>query len=314
MNIINGDKKEIYKHKFSFGISLGINIEDYKKIINDYKYYISSIYFSLPLGTEFHTRDSVVVEYSKKNSEETLINILKLFKNNDIKLEAVVNQYNISEDKILEAIEYLKNNVDVDSICTLDEYAKMIRRCFPKQYLVRSFNNYNITYEQLQSDNIYNEIVIGRRFLRDIKYINQVRNLGIDIKLLLNNGCSFNCATCRAGKEKCKEVFNKNIQKYSAEELYALQSFWPYELQILEQKIDLDNIKEFKISSRPCTYEYLDNCLNSYIYHNQKKEEKFLMEDLNNYRLWGRLTHFTKYFNDMSINEIKKIKKEIWKL
>lgn len=314
MNIINGDKKEIYKHKFSFGISLGINIEDYKKIINDYKYYISSIYFSLPLGTEFHTRDSVVVEYSKKNSEETLINILKLFKNNDIKLEAVVNQYNISEDKILEAIEYLKNNVDVDSICTLDEYAKMIRRCFPKQYLVRSFNNYNITYEQLQSDNIYNEIVIGRRFLRDIKYINQVRNLGIDIKLLLNNGCSFNCATCRAGKEKCKEVFNKNIQKYSAEELYALQSFWPYELQILEQKIDLDNIKEFKISSRPCTYEYLDNCLNSYIYHNQKKEEKFLKEDLNNYRLWGRLTHFTKYFNDMSINEIKKIKKEIWKL
>lgn len=314
MNIINGDKKEIYKHKFSFGISLGINIEDYKKIINDYKYYISSIYFSLPLGTEFHTRDSVVVEYSKKNPEETLINILKLFKNNDIKLEAVVNQYNISEDKILEAIEYLKNNVDVDSICTLDEYAKMIRRCFPKQYLVRSFNNYNITYEQLQSDNIYNEIVIGRRFLRDIKYINQVRNLGIDIKLLLNNGCSFNCATCRAGKEKCKEVFNKNIQKYSAEELYALQSFWPYELQILEQKIDLDNIKEFKISSRPCTYEYLDNCLNSYIYHNQKKEEKFLKEDLNNYRLWGRLTHFTKYFNDMSINEIKKIKKEIWKL
>ena len=307
------NKEEIYKHKFSFGISLEITIEDYKKIINKYKNYISSIYFSLPLGKEFHTREAVEKEYSRNDAREKLIDILDLFKENNIKLEAVINQYFISNKKILEAIKYLKEEINVDSICTLDEYAYLIKQHFPDMYLVSSFNNFNKTRKNIYNNSkIYNQIVIGRNFLRDIEIMKYIKSLGLDIKLLLNNGCSFNCRTCRAGEKTCKSIFENNLKKFSFEELYALQSFFPYELDILKQKINLLNIKEFKISNRPCTYKYLDDCLNSYIYNHN--EEDYLKEDINNYRLWGRLTHFSKYFREMDINEIKRIKNEIWNL
>lgn len=39
---------EKYFKKFSFGISLNIEIEEYLKILSDFLPYISSVYFSLP--------------------------------------------------------------------------------------------------------------------------------------------------------------------------------------------------------------------------------------------------------------------------
>lgn len=309
MNTIAKSVKKIYINKFSFGISLGISIDDYNKIIDKYKEYISSVYFSLPLGTEFHTRNSVVEEYSMTNAQERLFDILDLFKKNGIKLEVVINQYNIPKEKILSAIKYLKQELVVDSICTLDEYVETIRDNFPNQYLVSSFNNDS----KIIKKDLYNEIVIGRKFLRDINYMRYINNLGLDVKLLLNNGCSFNCGTCRAGGKNCEKVFKQNLSKFNIEEIYALQSFWPYELERLKHKIDFKYIKEFKISNRPCTYKYLDDCLSSYIYNDEKKEEIFLKEDINNYRLWGRLSHFNKYLDKLRIDEIKKIKDELWK-
>ena len=41
--------QELLKKKFSIGISLAMEYEDYKKIIDDYEYYIYSVYFSPPL-------------------------------------------------------------------------------------------------------------------------------------------------------------------------------------------------------------------------------------------------------------------------
>lgn len=308
-----GESKK-YENKFSFGINLNITIEEYNKILHKYKKYISSVYFSLPLGDEFHTRQAVINEYHDINARKRLFDILEIFKKNNIKLEVVINQYKIRTEKLLEAINFLEKEIAVDSICTLDEYANIIRKKFPSQYLVSSFNNYNRNYRELKRENIYNEIVIGRKFLRDIDYIKYIKSLGMDVKLLLNNGCSFNCGTCRQGEKNCKTTFDDNLTRYNIEELYSLQSFWPYELGKLEQKLNLNCIKEFKISNRPCTYKYLDDCLFSYLFNEEKQEEEFLEEDINNYRLWGRLAHFNKYFKEMKVNEIRKIKEQIWKL
>ena len=139
-----------------------------------------------------------------------------------------------------------------------------------------------------------------------------IKENGVDVKFLLNNGCSFNCGTCRMGNLQCKECFERNLIKFSAEELYALQSFFPFEIDILQSRLgNYECIKEFKISNRPCTYEYLNDCLNSYIY-GKGKEEQYIQKSKMNYRLWGRLGHFNQYLEKMNINMIKKIKKEIW--
>ena len=313
MNTKNANNTQIFNNKFSFGISLEIKLEEYKNIIEEFKSYISSAYFSLPLGNDFHTRRGVIEEYSTKDATRKLYEIIKLLKSNNIKLEIVINQYNISREKLTEAVKYIQDNIEFDSICTLDEYAEFIRKHFPKAYLIYSFNNRNITYQDvIRISKLYNQVVLGRKFLRDIKMMNYIRNTGLDIKLLLNNGCSFNCGTCRAGGAQCKKVFNYNMSKYSVNELYALQSFWPFELEILNQNINIEEIKEFKISSRPCSYEYLRNCLESYIFHQDKKEEEYLEENMDNYRLWSRLAHFTPYFKELDANKIKKIKEKIW--
>ena len=51
--------QELLKKKFSIGISLAMEYEDYKKIIDDYEYYIYSVYFSPPLGHKFHSRSII---------------------------------------------------------------------------------------------------------------------------------------------------------------------------------------------------------------------------------------------------------------
>ena len=94
-------ENKICDNRFSFGISLNIDLDDYKKIIDDYNGYINNVYFSLPLGDEFHTRKGVIEEYSQKNAMEKLKNILILFKENNIGLEAVLNQYDIQKYKII---------------------------------------------------------------------------------------------------------------------------------------------------------------------------------------------------------------------
>lgn len=67
--------------------------------------------------------------------------------------------------------------------------------------------------------------MIGRKFLCDINCMRYINDLGLDVKLLLNNGCSFNCGTCRAGRKNCEKVFKQNLSKFNIEEIYALQSF-----------------------------------------------------------------------------------------
>lgn len=299
--------KKMYK-KFSFGLSLNITLKEYSTIIKNYGDYIKEVYFSLPLGKEFHTRKAVVDEYDSIDATKKLYSILSLFKSNGIKLEAVINQYRIPQEKIIKAINFLKNEINVDSICSLDEYIDVIYQEFPDIYLISSFNNLKRNSNDIKgTSHKYNQIVVGKNFLRDFTLLNRIKDEGFSCKLLLNNGCSFNCGSCRSGSNACKKVFEKNVLKISPHILYAIQSFFPSELrQLIENNIQVD---EFKISSRPCTYKYLDKCLDSYI---NNKEEYYINKSNDNYYLWGRLAHFTPYYSEFNYNEIQNIKKYLW--
>ena len=242
-------REKKYEKKFSFGIDLEIELTDYKKIINKYSPYISSVYFSLPSGDKFHTRIKMKEEYKKVGAKEKLLKILDLFRNSNVKLEAVINQYNIGIEELKEALCELDNFIKVDSICCLDEYVDVILEHYTNNiYLISSFNN-----SPLHKDNInklnhkYNMIVVGKEFMREPQLLEKIKEQNFDVKLLINNGCAFNCGMCRSGRKNCIETFKKNTEKFSVEELYAMQSFFPWELDrlmnILEDKNIIDEIK-----------------------------------------------------------------------
>lgn len=296
-----------FNKKFSFGISLEIDLEEYKKIINKYGNYINSIYFSLPLGKEFHTRSKVVEEYKEKNATKKLFEILKLFRDNNIKLEVVINQYGVKNEQLMEAIMFINQYIDFDSICTLDEYISVLYSNYPEAYFISSFNNLKISLNDIKNtSHKYKQIVVGKNFMRDIRLLKQIKLENFDSKLLLNNGCSFNCASCRAGTKQCTDIFNKNVKENGIQKLYAIQSFFPSELHRLLNKIEID---ELKISNRPCNYEYLNNCLDSYINNN----ESYIKDNIKNYHLWGRLGKFTAFYKYFDFDEIKRLKEELWK-
>ena len=297
-------KPKLFK-KFSFGLSLQISIDEYKKIINNYGDFINSVYFSLPLGKAFHTRIKVVEEYEDKKAKKKLFEILKLLKEYDIKLEVVINQYEITEIQLLKAIKYINQNIDFDSICTLDEYLPVLYKNYPNAYLISSFNNLKLSANDIKkTSDKYKQIVVGKNFMRNIDLLKLIKVEGFDSKLLLNNGCSFNCASCRGGAKQCIDVFEKNVEEIGVQKLYAMQSFFPSELHRLLNKIEVD---ELKISNRPCSYEYLNNCLDSYINNNES-----YIDNIKNYHLWGRLGQFTPFYKDFDYNTIKKIKEDLW--
>lgn len=299
-----------YIKKFSFGISLNIELKDYKKIIEKYSKYLSSVYFSPPFGEEFHTRNSVKKQYNQKDAKTKLLNTLKVFRDNGIKLELVINQYGINLEKLKKALDILDYFIKVDSICCLDEYVDIINEHYKgKMYLVSSFNNVVLRNEMCK----YDMTVLAKKYMREPKMLEEIKRKNIDIKLLVNNGCAFNCKSCRAGAKECKNTFNKNIQKYTVEELYAIQSFFPWELAELFKRLDNNDIvKEIKISSRPSSYEYIDNCLESYIYN--LNPEKYIKMNAQNYHLWGRQANLIKYFDSFRLEEIQKIKRKLWEM
>ncbi len=298
-------------NKFSFGISLNIKLDEYEELLKEYHKYIKSVYFSLPYGDEFHTRYSVIEEYNQINSSDKLYAILNLFKKWNINLELLLNQYNIPEVKCRDGIKRVKDIIEIDSICTLDEYIPIIDEVYPEIYLICSYNNNIKNIMDIKNiNNRYNEIVLGSTFFRRPDLLDMVKEFRYDTKLLLNNGCSVNCYSCRYGAKKCREVFLNNLKTKNIEQLYALQSFFPMELEKLV-KLTKHNITELKISNRPCTYKYLRNCLESYI--KNVDEKKYIKENINNYHLWCRLNHFCDYYDEFNLERIIDIKNTFWK-
>ena len=104
--------------------------------------------------------------------------------------------------------------------------------------------------------------------------------------------------------------FKNNLKEHSADYLYALQSFYPEELQKLLETDSLF-VESIKISNRTDGYEYLDKCLDSYI--NLVSPDKYIAEDVKNYRLWSRLASFNPYFSQLDLEEIAKIKTKEFK-
>lgn len=300
--------EERLKNKFSIGLSLDITLDEYKALLDKYGEYIDSIYFSLPLGKEFQSRDLIQEEFQDLEKLKRFYKVLEFFAINKINLDCVFNKTSLTEDKILLGLNFLKNNMPVNQITCFNEHVDIVDDFFPDIEKIYSFNN-NLMPEKINSiSKKFDTVVVGKSFLRDYDSIEEVYSNGFDVKVLINNGCSFNCAGCKGGSVLCEETFKRNLAKTDATSLYALQSFYPFELKELLEQVNCP-IKYIKISNRTSGYKYLDMCLESYIH--QIDPSYYLDKGCVNYRLWSRLAHFNKLLKELNEEEIISQKKKL---
>lgn len=299
---------DYFEKRFSVGVTLGMTLAENKAIIDEFKDNIYDMYFSPPMGAKYHTRKQVTSELELEGSEEYLWEFLNYIKQNDIKLELALNTFRLNEKDIINAIDYTLNHIHIDSIVTQDKYADLIRSKYPNVPLTYSYNNNIRTLQELEDIRslLYTDVVLGSSSIRDFEMFRYLKNKGFRTRYLINNGCSFNCLWCSCS-QFCLNIFEMNLRKYSVDELYALQSIFPWELHSHtknEWSIDI-----IKISSRTSTYDILRRCLYSYI-NNINKE--YILENVRYYYLWGRLGHFSKYHHIFNYEKIDSIKKRIW--
>ncbi len=295
----------LYK-KFSIGLSLTISIDEYKELLTKYKDYIQSIYFSPPFSDKFHSRLEICEEFSDPQNIKKFYKVLELFKNEDILLDCVLNRPSLDSNTIIENLDSIKS-IHPDQITLLDRHIQLICDEFPTVEKIYSFNN-DFTMGKLANiSDGFDTIVVGKYFLRNSQLLEKIYNSGFNLKLLVNNGCSYNCRGCQMGWRHCESVFNSNLQKKSPEYLYALLSFYPYELFELLNKLIVP-VKSLKISNRTSDYEYLNKCLYAYI--NYKSEDLYKQNScLEDYRLYARQANFNsfyKYFDDKKIMTLKR--------
>lgn len=301
----------MHKNKFSIGLSLYGNKEYYKKIFEKYSNKIDYLYFSPNLGLKFQSRISIQ-NFFDNGYEKEMLKILKLAKEYGIKLELAINsnQKITKEDVNLCYLWCKNNNIEIDSIVTFNKLIEYTRFLFgDKIHYICSYNQNLRTYEDLYKiSNLFDEVVIGNSFIRDVTAFFILKERGFKIRILLNNGCSHNCLWCSTGGSKhCDSIFESNLKKHSIEELIAKQSVFPYEIDYFYKKIEL--IDNYKISTRNVPTNFLNIILHNYLDNNFDIN---VLDDLMSTIILANISKYIKeHFCEINKNEILKIKKEL---
>lgn len=297
-----------FTKKFNVGLTLMTSLRAADKFFKEYSPYINEVYFSAPLGQRFHTRKSMQKQLSKKRSVEKFWKMLAMIKGYGIRLEMVLNTSMLTERDIEQTRELLdEHNVDIDTVCCMDEYYDAVKRVFPDKACFCSFNNPTRSIAELEKvTNEYDTYVLGGALIRDgeaFRYVHEQKHA--KVVLLLNNGCSFNCRYCKS-PEHCKRLFKANLKKHSVNYLYALQSVLPPELY--DGSIDVSNVDYFKISNRSSKLSYLKKCLDSYM---NNSTVKYMRRGFMNYSLWSRMGSFWSRYILIRRKKMLKYKAEI---
>lgn len=300
-----------FKKKFNIGLTLETNLSEFRAFIEEYGEYIHSFYFSPPLGSLYHTRSKVALEFLIPGKKKLFWQMLEIISSAGIELELLFNTLRLNEELIHNAKKCLdERGIEVNSVCFLRDYYEGVREYFPDKKYIWSFNNG--FRSQREIDEVIggfkaDAFVLGSLFIRNNKFFEHLASRSCEPYLLLNNACSFNCDTCNNTQSICERAFIKNLEGHSVEYLYALQSIFPEELSL--GIIDTTNIGCFKISNRSSNLKFIRGAMDSYI---TGRVREYVLRDKRNYAYWGRAGYFWKYFSKMDIDKIYEYKSEIF--
>ena len=299
--------QDLLRKKFSVGISLAMEYEDYKKIIDNYELYIYSVYFSPPLGNKFHSRSVIGKQLEEANNIHKLEKIIAYCSKKGIVVDADLNVSGLTDEDVNRFVDYVRNNTYINEVTTLAQYGDIIHSKLNDMKLVYSFNNF---YNGQRVNDYYSTIVLGKNYLRDIQSMNSLIEDGREIKLLINNGCSFKCETCLRGTENCEKTVKQHLEDYTFNELYAEQTLFPWELYEIIKRIKNYDKLFFKISNRTSGYEYLTRCLDAYT--NFSYVKPYIDASLYNYSIFCRMQSMRKRFEYLDYEIVEKEKVKIW--
>ena len=302
------------KKKLSIGLSFGyLSVDENISIIEKYADYIHDVYFSPVESLRLQTRLKIYdFDNTTQEKRRTDLNeVLGVAKSKGIKISLVLNANMVSPKEMADLLKAYNNLYKIDSVTTTTEVAKHIKSLYPEMHITCSYNEGISTKAKLESvvsSGLFDSIVLGNSFIRDYDAFAYVRNYGLSMVLLVNNGCSLGCTNfCRSNEhDYCRRLFAERLKNVgTASALYALQAIFPEELNTYYKDIDV-----FKLSSRPITYEEYVDLLESYI---SGESKSFIEKTTRNYHLYGRLSHFGKYYNEFEYHSILMMKEYIWK-
>lgn len=305
------------KKKLSIGLSFGyLSVDENISIIEKYADYIHDIYFSPVESLRLQTRLKIYdFDNTTQETRRTDLNkVIAVAKSKGIKISFVLNANMVSPKEMADLFKVYNDRYKIDSVTTTTEVAKIIKSQYPKMYITCSYNEGISTKAKLESvvsSGLFDSIVLGNSFIRDFDTFAYVRNHGLSTVLLLNNGCSFGCTNfCRSNEhDYCRRLFTERLKNIgTASTLYALQTIFPEELDTYYK--GSNNIDVLKLSSRPITYDEYVDLLESYI---SGESKSFIEKTTRNYHLYGRLGHFSKYYDEFEYRSILMMKESIWR-
>lgn len=290
--------------KFLIGLPLSADVYEWDLFLNEYFEFIQSVYFSVPLGEKFHSRRHIAEQFKDEETVERFWELLKVTKRANVELELVLNTPLLSEEDIANAVKLLdEHDISVHSVTCLDKYYVQICKVFQDVKINYSYNNFlNDISDISRSEHKYDGCIVGRQNVRNVPIFNGLRKAGVDVILLLNNGCSHMCGWCHS-HEHCRKAFDFALNSTSAQQLYAEQSVMPFEIN--DGYIDTSAVRYFKINNRNSDLSYLIRCLKSYIFNYNN------VDCLADYSLWGKLAWFEEYYKSFDLREIIEMKKQL---
>lgn len=298
-----------FKKRFSIGLALDSEADEYERLFAQYGDYIDNLYFSPPLGDRFHGRNKIAEQFRNSEMCDRFWRILKVTQAYKIGLEAVFNTHLLEPGDLAYArTEFDRHQIHLDKVCIQDSYYDEAKRIFPASELVHSVNCMPDEIEKIiEAAGKYEEYVVGRQYTRNSALFKKIREQGSKCVLLLNNGCSHWCGGC-SDSQHCSDSYKKSRETYIPQEIYAIQSILPYEIH--EKLIDTSAVKLFKLSTRNADVSYITMCLDSYI---NNSAFEYIKRSTDYYLLWSRLLWIVKDFPTFDYNAIRDFKKNLVK-
>lgn len=245
--------------RFSVGLDLACPEADWDAFLERYHPFLSSVYFSLPLGLRFFSRTALAAEYEDRDKFFRTVKALRRY---GVRQEITLNTYDLTEDDLALAAAFIRRHLpEAKEIVCLAPYAGFLRQAFPDIELKYSFNNIRV-----HPDPRFDTIVVGKEYLHDPQKRRRLVKAGYRVVLLLNNGCSLNCAARTCNARYCRSLFLKNLQQQPLARLYARQTLLPDELWALLRQDPCAGQYRFKISNRPLGVGFTAGVLDAYLH------------------------------------------------